>query len=342
MPPPPCVRVILEPDVAVLPRGSKIPEMETTVRSLGREAGLREEAAFVLSRGFRFDPVMAWVFPSLDMRLQHNISFFSTAFRHLSLEIHALELRASSTSDAASGCEDQLGIPRTVFDAAASFGMAAVAVWVLPPHKGPGLSSMVAMGSAAIRMGGMQVAKRIHKLMSMLETGEHGIFGTDSGPGASPPPPAGTTHAFRGRPHIHLLMLSADLPYQGKGLGGAVLAPGLAHADQAGACCYLESSNPRNVPFYERHGFVTVAVRRMGLDTWSAVSPVQDASLVEFPPITFMVREPRGAATRAVPRSPSTLSAPAAESASAPAGEDAGASDDSKAPVPPTDADATA
>ncbi|WP_431782619.1 GNAT family N-acetyltransferase [Streptomyces chumphonensis] len=48
---------------------------------------------------------------------------------------------------------------------------------------------------------------------------------------------------------------------QGEGLGGAVLAPGLAEAGNAGLPVFLETSSERNVRFYERLGFrVTAAV----------------------------------------------------------------------------------
>ena len=43
---------------------------------------------------------------------------------------------------------------------------------------------------------------------------------------------------------------------QGKGLGGVVLQPALDVCDAFGWPAYLESSNPRNVPFYRRYGFV--------------------------------------------------------------------------------------
>jgi GNAT superfamily N-acetyltransferase len=46
---------------------------------------------------------------------------------------------------------------------------------------------------------------------------------------------------------------------QGKGLGGAVLQPALDVCDAFGWAAYLESSNPRNVPFYRRYGFVDSA-----------------------------------------------------------------------------------
>nr|WSS66694.1 GNAT family N-acetyltransferase [Streptomyces sp. NBC_01177] len=48
---------------------------------------------------------------------------------------------------------------------------------------------------------------------------------------------------------------------QGKGLGGAVLVPGIKEAGHAGYPAFLETSSERNVRFYERLGFrVTAAV----------------------------------------------------------------------------------
>jgi GNAT superfamily N-acetyltransferase len=56
-------------------------------------------------------------------------------------------------------------------------------------------------------------------------------------------------------PHWYLSILGTDPDFQGKGLGGAVLAPVLARCDRDGLPAYLESSNEANVPFYERQGF---------------------------------------------------------------------------------------
>ncbi|MBW4718082.1 GNAT family N-acetyltransferase [Saccharothrix sp. SC076] len=49
---------------------------------------------------------------------------------------------------------------------------------------------------------------------------------------------------------------------QGRGLGTAVISPGLAAADAAGSPAYLETSTDRNVRLYRRLGFeVTTEVR---------------------------------------------------------------------------------
>jgi ribosomal protein S18 acetylase RimI-like enzyme len=55
-------------------------------------------------------------------------------------------------------------------------------------------------------------------------------------------------------PHAYLHLLAVDPALQGSGLGGEVLDRGLAAARDAGLTACLETMNPANVPFYERHG----------------------------------------------------------------------------------------
>lgn len=42
---------------------------------------------------------------------------------------------------------------------------------------------------------------------------------------------------------------------RGRGVGSALLAEGLRRVDAAGGSCVLETSDPRNVELYSRHGF---------------------------------------------------------------------------------------
>lgn len=55
--------------------------------------------------------------------------------------------------------------------------------------------------------------------------------------------------------HWYLGALAVDPARQGQGIGSACMRPLLARLDEEGAPAYLESSNARNVPLYERHGF---------------------------------------------------------------------------------------
>jgi ribosomal protein S18 acetylase RimI-like enzyme len=66
-------------------------------------------------------------------------------------------------------------------------------------------------------------------------------------------------------PHLYLAVLGTDPPAQGRGLGSAVLRPGLELCDREGLPAYLESSKESNVGFYSRFGFrVTEEVRMPG------------------------------------------------------------------------------
>lgn len=56
-------------------------------------------------------------------------------------------------------------------------------------------------------------------------------------------------------PHFYLHAIGAQLDHQGEGIGSALLKAGLRLADEANMPAYLESSNIRNNPLYERFGF---------------------------------------------------------------------------------------
>jgi ribosomal protein S18 acetylase RimI-like enzyme len=56
-------------------------------------------------------------------------------------------------------------------------------------------------------------------------------------------------------PHWYLPMIGVDPSCQSGGRGSALLRHALARVDRDGVHAYLESSNPANIPLYERHGF---------------------------------------------------------------------------------------
>jgi ribosomal protein S18 acetylase RimI-like enzyme len=77
-------------------------------------------------------------------------------------------------------------------------------------------------------------------------------------------------------PHWYLSMIGVDPARQGRGLGSALLAHCLATlVDAEGALAYLESSNPKNTPLYERFGF-------------EVTGQIQPA---DFPGLTPMLRQ---------------------------------------------------
>jgi GNAT superfamily N-acetyltransferase len=78
-------------------------------------------------------------------------------------------------------------------------------------------------------------------------------------------------------PCWYLPVIGVDPTSQGRGYGSALLRYALEQIDRAGAPAYLESSNPRNLPLYERFGF-------------EAVGSIQAGS---SPTIVPMLRRPR-------------------------------------------------
>jgi ribosomal protein S18 acetylase RimI-like enzyme len=65
-------------------------------------------------------------------------------------------------------------------------------------------------------------------------------------------------------PHWYLPWLGVDAARQGSGLGAALLRHGLAQVDADQVPAFLETPNPRTVPFYERHGFIVSSVSQAG------------------------------------------------------------------------------
>jgi GNAT superfamily N-acetyltransferase len=82
-------------------------------------------------------------------------------------------------------------------------------------------------------------------------------------------------------PHWYLPWLGVVAHRQNRGLGGQLLAQSLEYVDLGGLPVYLETPNPRTVPFFERHGFAVTGHAQSG----------------DCPPLTCMVREARGAQT---------------------------------------------
>ncbi|KRR27212.1 GNAT family N-acetyltransferase [Bradyrhizobium retamae] len=56
-------------------------------------------------------------------------------------------------------------------------------------------------------------------------------------------------------PHWYLPLIAADPKWIGQGLGALLMKHAIRRCDEEGIAAYLESSNPRNISLYERHGF---------------------------------------------------------------------------------------
>ena len=135
-------------------------------------------------------------------------------------------------------------------------GGRAAALW-LPPEERyeiPPRLSLLNFGVRLVRHGGLRGLQRLRR--------------------------QGVVYAKRlpREPHYYLQFLGCRHDHQGRGIGAALLRQGLEICDERDMPAYLESSNRRNLPLYERHGFV-----------------VRDTAQVssEGPTVWFMWREPQ-------------------------------------------------
>jgi GNAT superfamily N-acetyltransferase len=71
-------------------------------------------------------------------------------------------------------------------------------------------------------------------------------------------------HHRPSQPHWYLPLIGVDPARKLRGLGSALLRHALQRCDRDHQVAYLESSDPKNVPLYERHGFVVQATVQVG------------------------------------------------------------------------------
>lgn len=77
-------------------------------------------------------------------------------------------------------------------------------------------------------------------------------------------------------PHWYLAGIGVEPSAQGRGVGGALLEPGLAAATRAGLPAVLLTNNEANLGFYERFGFHVVRegdTPQGGPHAWAMVKP---------------------------------------------------------------------
>ena len=65
-------------------------------------------------------------------------------------------------------------------------------------------------------------------------------------------------------PHWYLPMIGVDPAQQRKGYGSALLQHALARCDRENKLAYLESTSPRSVQLYQRHGFELLGTIQVG------------------------------------------------------------------------------
>jgi GNAT superfamily N-acetyltransferase len=64
--------------------------------------------------------------------------------------------------------------------------------------------------------------------------------------------------------HWYLPMIGVDPAHQGAGTGSALMTEALKAVDRDGLIAYLESSNPKNISLYQRHGFEVIGEIQSG------------------------------------------------------------------------------
>jgi GNAT superfamily N-acetyltransferase len=142
-------------------------------------------------------------------------------------------------------------------------GVEAVALWIPPgaPEMSPADAERFP-GIVATRAGSEVAAGRALDLMAAFER----------------------THPHDPE-HFYLSLLGTHPDHAGEGFGMGLLAANLEEIDGEGAPAYLESSNPVNVPRYERLGF----------EVWRA-----DTELLPGIPATQMWRRGESTADRPI------------------------------------------
>lgn len=127
--------------------------------------------------------------------------------------------------------------------------MAAVALW-LPPGTAPDADATVSVFEASV------APEKVTDLMAVF---------------------AQMDEAHPTFPHWYLAWIGIDPARQGRGLGSDLLWGCLEIIDRDHLPSYLDTPNPRTVPFYERHGFDVVG-------EWAAGA---------CPPVVSMLRPAR-------------------------------------------------
>ena len=115
-------------------------------------------------------------------------------------------------------------------------GYAAAALW-LPPNVHPDENKLTSLVQRT-------VSEQIQK--DFLSVFEH------------------MGHYHPSEPHWFLPFMGVDPSQQGKGFGSALLQHTLIQCDRDSKLAYLESSNPRNIPLYKRHGFELLGTIQIG------------------------------------------------------------------------------
>jgi ribosomal protein S18 acetylase RimI-like enzyme len=132
--------------------------------------------------------------------------------------------------------------------------MEGLAVWVGPENTNFTLSALFRSGllGSILFMGLKPLARFVRSAIYLEKLKEKSISG----------------------PHWILVQLGVEPTLQGNGIGGRLIQPILAQADEDYLNCYVESADERNLNFYRRHGFKVADKGRVpngGPQVWAMV-----------------------------------------------------------------------
>ena len=176
--------------------------------------------ARVLARAFHDDPVMMWVQPDAARRKAALPGLFSALTRHHFLAGRGTEIAESQD------------------------GVAAAALWDPPGRWMQSPREQLAMLPGVMRAFRRPLAARPPGTPIMK-----------GHPPDAPPRYLMKEHHAE-EPHWYLGIIGSDPTVRGGGFGHALMTSRLDRCDAEFAPSYLESSNPDNIPYYERFGFV--------------------------------------------------------------------------------------
>jgi GNAT superfamily N-acetyltransferase len=185
-----------------------------------RNVGPDPDVAAILTDAFAADPFMAWIFGGID---------------------------------------DRQGVLRVWWDWLVTHGpdggevwrtddSGAAAIWYPPRHARPEAEPTLEPEAEPVDDGEEAVDPFVELLTGLIGERVSEVLAF-FGQGSAMHPP---------EPHWYLLALGTLADRQGQGLGARLVRPVLDRCDTEGLGVYLESSNPRNIPFYHRLGFVEV------------------------------------------------------------------------------------
>lgn len=133
---------------------------------------------------------------------------------------------------------------------------AAVAIWLRSEYATASLSRMARTGMLTVPFAvGWGAIRRILSFLHFIEAERLRAISS---------------------PHWYLLNIAACPDRQGQGLGATLLRHGMTRAQEQGIPCYLETTNERNVAFYEKHGFRVTRPAQApngGPSVWGMLAP---------------------------------------------------------------------